>query len=557
MSSANHNAQQMRRSKRVLFTAVALLIPLVFVLLIEGVVRLLIETPLVDDPFLNIGSVPSFFKTKTVDGKEYKIVTHGAAYGHYDIRFTTKKAPGVLRIICVGSSASAGWPQPKTESYSAHLEQALRRAFPHRNIEVLNLSAHAYASYRIRFLFDMLREFDPDAFVIYAGNNEFLEPRTYSEGRQDVMRFTTALNHSATFRLALYFVNRLAHPENSLAGSDREHLQYEMWSKVAKVTLTLREDPLQFAKVKEHYAFNISYMVAEAAKLRVPAIVVTVPVNLRDWHPNVARSALVGDAYAKWKDHFERGQAARLRGELAQAILLLRAAVEMDPTQAEGHYQLARAYEHSKSYPQALASYRQANDEDRNPFRAISAFNVSLREIASKYPNAVLADAEKAIGHASAPHAPGFDMFLDYVHPTRKGNLVIAESVFDALIRSGVLGTTQRNPAFSYEPHRSADGKTYDVAKDYFVQHILIDLFGVMHQYEALVNKAREYHDVPDKRLKNAPRVVEVFSPYLEVRRKLILGEPVSASELKSIRQRVRDFYGDTYKIADLPSEIF
>src|SRR5688572_8856708 len=140
MSSADRSSTELRRSKKVLFTAIAVLIPLAFVLLIEGVVRLLVETPLVDDPFLNIGSVPSFFKTRTIDGKEYKIVTHGAAYGHYDIRFTTKKGPDVLRIICIGSSASAGWPQPKTESYSAHLEQALRRAFPHRNIEVLNLS---------------------------------------------------------------------------------------------------------------------------------------------------------------------------------------------------------------------------------------------------------------------------------------------------------------------------------------------------------------------------------------------------------------------------------
>jgi hypothetical protein len=64
----------------------------------------------------------------------------------------SQKNPGTFRVFCIGSSASAGWPHPATEIYSAQLQEALRRAYPSRRIEVINVSAHAYATYRQRMI---------------------------------------------------------------------------------------------------------------------------------------------------------------------------------------------------------------------------------------------------------------------------------------------------------------------------------------------------------------------------------------------------------------------
>lgn len=544
-------------SRKVLFSIVVLLSPVLFVLLIEGGVRLLIQTPLVDDPFLNIGSVPSFFKTKTIDGKEHQVVTRDAAYGRSGIHFSTRKEPGSIRIFCMGESASAGWPHPRTETYSAYLQQALDNAFPGKKVEVINLGAHAYASYRIRFIFDMVKDFDPDAFILYIGNNEFLEPRTYLKGNTQLSDVTNVLNRSALYRLGVYLYKRILSPESSLAGADREEKQYEMWSKVARVTLTLREDPEQFAKVQEHYAYNITHMVEESAVRKIPAIVLTVPVNMRDWHPNVSRSEIQGDALAEWKQNYEQGQAALLRGEIARAVTLLEAAARLDPAHAETQFQLARAYERSGAHEQAIQSYQHAVDEDRNPFRAISPMNALLRDIVAKHPNALLADANHDVAAATAPYAPGFDMFLDYVHPTKAGNLVIAESAFEALIESGLLGPDASGAEFHYETRPGADGTIYDDRNDYFVQMILLDLYGMMHQYDALVAKAEQYEDVPDPKMKNAPRVLEVFPPYLEMRRKLLLGEPVPEDEVERIKAGMQAFYGETYKVEDLSTDIF
>ncbi len=59
-----------------------------------------------------------------------------------------------------------------------------RRSYPRRSIEVINVSAHAYAAYRVRLLFDRVLEFEPDLLVLCTGNNEFLEKRTYLPMRE-------------------------------------------------------------------------------------------------------------------------------------------------------------------------------------------------------------------------------------------------------------------------------------------------------------------------------------------------------------------------------------
>ncbi len=541
--------------RRVLFICMALMIPLLFAGLVEGTVRLLIDTPIVDDPYLNIGAVPAFFDTTRVDGRRHHRVSHKAAYRDREILFPVDKDPGTFRIFCLGGSASAGWPHPKEEIYSAYLEQALRSAYPNRKIEVINVSAHAYASYRVRFIFESVIGFDPDLLIIYSGNNEFLEPRSYLESGNQLLRTTTFLNRSATYRLALHFYESLRSPDASLDGGDRENTKYDKWSKVARVTLQLREDPVQFEKVKEHYAFNISSMVADAEEQGVPVLLATVPVNVRDWHPNVSLVSTSGEEHAEWERHYDAGQAWLLRGDPERARLELEAATQIDPTHAESYYYLGRALEQSGAFEQALVDYQRAVDLDHNPFRAVSAFNRSLRKIASQHANARLVDTEKAFYADSAPYAPGFDLLLDYVHPTERGNQILARTIFDEIVASGVLGEADKTVRYTHEPQPTPKtGELYDVRKDYFLQRRLLGLYGMMHQYEALVAKAEEFVDVPDFEPEKTRRILAAFKPYLELRRDELLGREIAEDEITRVKSAVSDYYGDEYRVPDMPS---
>ena len=130
-----------------------------------------------DDPYLNFGQVDSYFVQKDIDGQPHHQVASREVYRERNTVFPIRKPTNTFRVFCLGGSASAGWPHPPEEIYSRYLQRALEEAYPQQTIEVLNVSAHAYAAYRVRLIFQEVIEFEPDLIVIYSGNNEFLEKR--------------------------------------------------------------------------------------------------------------------------------------------------------------------------------------------------------------------------------------------------------------------------------------------------------------------------------------------------------------------------------------------
>ena len=60
------------------------------------------------------------------------------------------------------------------------------------------------------------------------------------------------------------------------------------WKKVNEEALELRSDPEQFEKVKDHFQKSMEDIVLEAEQNNITLMLMTVPVNLRDWEPNVS-----------------------------------------------------------------------------------------------------------------------------------------------------------------------------------------------------------------------------------------------------------------------------
>lgn len=533
--------------KKLVFWLILLSFPFLLLGAVEGSVRLLFTEPKSDDPFLNIGAVPSFFTPIDVNGRPHYLLSHSQTYRYRHTIFPAHKDPSTLRVFCLGSSASAGWPHPKTEIYSAYLQQALQRALPDKTIEVINVSAHAYASYRTRLIFEQVLEFEPDLLVIYAGNNEFLEKRNYVPEWPALQKAADTASSLAVFRLLQYWQKRYLFPDSTLSGWEREHIKYEVWSKVARVALDLRKDPVQLDFVKRHYRFNIESMATDAARRNLPVVLVTVPVNLRDWHPNVSYNALTGAQLDEWKGLFAQGRRALLLEETDQAAGAFRAAIAVEPLHAESHYYLGRALERKGELEAALAEYQQAKELDYNPFRALEDFNLSLRSIAAAMPNVYLADASDAFLRDAQPHAPGFDHFVDYVHPNKRGNLLVARTVFDTVLRERIFGAPSGTGEFSHVPELTESGRPYDERDDPKLQESLLTLYAMMHQYEGLIDLARGYKGSSEQGQWLARRALEVFPNYVELDRKRLLGVEMPADEQERIVQAVMEFYGEKF----------
>lgn len=516
------------------------------------------DVRIADDPFLNFGQVDSYFAQKEVDGRPQYQVANREVYRERNTVFPVKKTPQTFRVFCLGGSASAGWPHPQEEIYTRYLQRALEEAYPQRSIEVLNVSAHAYAAYRVRLIFQEVIEFEPDLVVIYSGNNEFLEKRVYGEASAWWEPVSRALNRlHLVRRVKGSSLGRRLWPANTLLADERQHVAYEQWSKIEQLALELRQNPRQYQQVKNHYAFSIQSMVETARDRKVPVILVSVPVNLRQWHPNVSHQPLQGPTLQTWERLYRSGEGLLVQGDASGAARRLQEAAGLAPFHAETHFALGRALEQAGDYQAALLSYSRARDLDYNPFRAPSDLNQILRQIAGRYDHTSLADAEQAFLAASAPLAPGFDLFLDYVHPTKRGNLLVAKTVYDEIVTRGLLGPTSVGSTTVFSGGSPAiDGNgLYDEQHDYAMQGVLVRLFVMMHQYESAVEKARTLWNAPDAldalRRKEDGKLVEgvlnVFPDVIKQERALALGAAVDAHLRRQLETRLKAFYRENF----------
>ena len=178
-SSMSHsNPSNPSRRRKVLFRLAAVALGLIPLLLLE----LILAAggwgkSDFDDPFVTYKSVRPLFSLSD-DGLRYKIHESRLDWFYPD-SFAAKKGDDTFRIFCIGESTTGGSPFTIETAYSTWLKLSRDAADPTRNWEVVNCGGISYASYRLSPIFDEILKYEPDLIVIYSGQNEFLEDRTY------------------------------------------------------------------------------------------------------------------------------------------------------------------------------------------------------------------------------------------------------------------------------------------------------------------------------------------------------------------------------------------
>ncbi len=171
-SDSPHANRPLRPRKRVhlpLKIAAAILSPLLFLLVLEGVLRL-----------AGYGYDPSPFHV------EEGVVTPNWSftYGFFPqsmarpmvpSRFEAKKPRNAFRVFVMGGSAAQGIPHPEY-GLAEQLELQLAALLPEREIEVVNTAITATNSHAVREVAESALRFEPDALILYLGNNEVVGP---------------------------------------------------------------------------------------------------------------------------------------------------------------------------------------------------------------------------------------------------------------------------------------------------------------------------------------------------------------------------------------------
>ena len=369
--------------------------------------------------------------------------------------FPATKAPGTVRVFTLGASTLVGFPNPLGTEFPRFLEFMLADVFPQRQFEIVNCGITAINSH---CLLDFAREvvdYDADLLVVYGGHNEFIGP--YGPTTPFV-RFGNARPlirlHMLLERTRLHYgLKELAFGLSSLLGAERQEFGLHL------VTQEIDLTQAAYASTVDNYRANLDALAKVAQEKGVGVLLGTLVSNLKGFYPLRSECDAVdgvnGEVLAA-----EVTQLVR-QGNFGRARERVLAGLRRSPTCAAAHFEMARLHQSAGRHTEALASFVQARDLDRVPFRAPAVFNSVLRETAADYGNVTMAEVESAFAQATPDGIVGNELMSDYLHPTVYGHHLLAQTLTETLANNEMTagwGPPRLQDLEDFESYRSRLG---------------------------------------------------------------------------------------------------
>ena len=445
-----------------------------FFALLEGILALAGIRPVVEseDPYVGFAGMPLFVEERQPDGSVQRVTAPNKRTLFNPQHFPQPKPAGTFRIFAVGGSTTYGHPYDDRTSFCAWMRELLHAAEPGRTWEVLNAGGVSYASYRDAALLEEFARYEPDLFVVYGSQNEFLERRTYG-GLIDANPALNRLGALAS-RTRIYTAMRSARMRGQTKQLEAARTRYEMSGEVDALldavggTQAYARDDTLASQIAAHYEFNLRRMkrIADAAGARI--IFAGAGSNYKDCSPfkSQHRAGLDAAAIARCETLIAAGVRARVAGDLETALGSLRTAAELDPRDARVHYELGRVQLGLGREAEARASFERAVDEDVCPLRQTSALRAATRRVAENV-GARYVDFEQLVADSTLARTgqriAGEEVFLDHVHPTVEANGWLAAAIVETMIDDGMVHPGPAWPADAAVAARHAIAARWDV----------------------------------------------------------------------------------------------
>lgn len=359
--------------------------------------------------------------------------------------FPAAKPPGTFRIFVLGGSAAAGVPGV-SYNFGRILQTMLEDTFPDRRFEVINTAMVAINSHVAREIARECAQYDPDLFVVYMGNNEVVGP--YGAGTvftsfpksPALIRAAIRLRATRTGQLLSRLVDRMS--------SDPDRFTRWRGMEMFLGQQVGADDP-RLRQVRASFRRNLESICGVARRNGADVVLLSVATNLRDSPPFASLHAanLPAAPTADWEALHQRAVSATDAGQWQEAADACRAALRIDPAYAEIHYRLAQCLDELGQNKEAVAEFVLARDADSLRFRADTAVNQIIRDVAGQR-GVHFADAERAFAESAlSPHgAPGRALFYEHVHFTFEGNYLLAAAAYPAVART-IAGRAGSRPA--------------------------------------------------------------------------------------------------------------
>ncbi|MBN2410190.1 tetratricopeptide repeat protein [candidate division KSB1 bacterium] len=366
-----------------------------------------------------------------------------------DQKFSVRKAENEFRIFCFGGSVTFGRPYTALTAFPNWLQLNLQALDSTKHYKVINVGGVSYASYRIVNLMKEMVRYQPDVFIVYSGNNEFLENITYSNIKNEPRLITDIriqLNKLRIYSLMRSGWLSLKQKKNNKTIQRESQISSEVNAMLDQSFGLNRyhRDVKRKKAVLNYFQFNLDEMINIAKRHGIEIIFIVPPSNEKDFSPfkseycqNLNSAQLI-----KFENNYKAGLSNLDSMRYKVAFEKLRAAEKVDSCYADLLYRKGQCLFRMKKYEEAKIVFAKAQEFDVAPLRATNKIRQIIRQIGKKYkiPTLDLARILRQKNHQEHGYPIlGKETFLDHVHPTIKTNQFIANELTKMMLNYKII----------------------------------------------------------------------------------------------------------------------
>ncbi|MCY2932277.1 MAG: tetratricopeptide repeat protein, partial [Planctomycetota bacterium] len=359
--------------------------------------------------------------------------------------YPVHKAERTVRIFVAGGAAAKGEPDPAF-GLARMLQVALAERYSLAKFEVINVAMPYADSQVVAAMVDELVGQDADMLIVCVGNDEVAGPGGIGNpvspppASGPVTQAKRWLRRSRTWQL----VSNVMWEIESRRGAAAKIRPFE-----ELLDVEFRASDPKLEGVYSRLAANLETICRKGQEAKLPIVLVTAPVNLRDFSPlaSLHRESLGARQKEDWQRAWEAGLAhegaaasAKLHGagpesqrQYDLALASYQAAAGIDDEYADLQFRLARCLR-ELGRPGARERFLLARDLDTLRLRADSKINDTIRSAASAAGEGVtLADAEEFFRQSADDGIPGAEWFYDGTRMSFRGTWRLAAAVLPAV----------------------------------------------------------------------------------------------------------------------------
>jgi tetratricopeptide (TPR) repeat protein len=388
------------------------------------------------------------------------LVPKQAAHFH---PFAPGRGEDVVRIAVLGESAVHGYGVLEPGAFPHRLEQLLQRAFPARDVQVINLGVVAWSSQQILWGARQLwTAGDWDLVFVYAGHNELLELASWKSYLRPAehRRYTRALllaqrlEGLRSFAVLRGFLRRRAPPDEGAAaeppvsaelrglvpGVDPVPEQVPAM-RLPEMQILPPEERARMGRLERRYAartfaHNFGKLLDLARRHGTPVLFVAPPAN--DFHdPN--HFAWPGEDGRRYAERLDAADALLLAGHWEEAAKSLEESLDehWDPWAL---FLMGRAQLSLGNVAEAQRCFRDARAWAEYANRVVPEVTDAIRAFAGRRGVVEVIDLEAYFRSISENGLIGYELIYDHVHPSLEGAWVAAGEMAKSVLREAARG---------------------------------------------------------------------------------------------------------------------